>query len=321
MIIVTGGAGFIGSNIIFELNQKGITDILVVDNLKNASKHLNLNALTFSDYIAKEDFFQNISQFKNIELVIHQGACSATTETDGYYMMKNNYEFSKNILDFCSKQNANLIYASSASVYGDGKLGFSDTHDHYFPLNVYAYSKLLFDKYVRKIIHEKKNEISITGLRYFNVYGHQENHKEDMASLPFKSYNQCKKNHEITLFEGSHKFLRDFIFVKDIVDIVMYFKENSISGIFNCGTGKARSFQDIADIIKSIYTDAEIKLIDFPNHLIGKYQEFTEAEVETLRQSGYKKDFTSLEMGIKSYLDNLEKNNGYLFQKKSVLIQ
>lgn len=314
MIIVTGGAGFIGSNIIFELNQKGITDILVVDNLKNASKHLNLNALTFSDYIAKEDFFQNIDQFTNIELVIHQGACSATTETDGYYMMKNNYEFSKKIFAFCTKHNANLVYASSASVYGDGKLGFSDTHDNYFPLNVYAYSKLLFDKYIRKILNDKKNEINVTGLRYFNVYGYQENHKGDMASVPFKSYNQYKKNQEITLFEGSDKFLRDFIFVKDVVDVVLHFMEKPTSGIFNCGTGKARSFQDIADSIVNIYKDAEIKHVPFPTHLQGKYQEFTEAEVSTLRHSGFNKPFTALESGIQLYLEKLIDNNGYLFQ-------
>jgi ADP-L-glycero-D-manno-heptose 6-epimerase len=311
MIIVTGGAGFIGSNIVKWLNKSGCDDILIVDNLKNSQKHRNLNSLEFYDYIDKNDFISNLDKFDNIEAIFHQGACSSTTESDGVYMMKNNYEYSKILLSFAVRQGAQFIYASSASVYGNGKKGFYEHRSCENPLNIYAYSKFLFDQWVRKHIDEF--DIQVVGLRYFNVYGPQENHKGDMASVAFKFFQQILRNEPLKLFEGSEKFLRDFIYVNDIVKINEFFylhKEKK--GIFNAGCGKARSFLDIAKIIQSIYANVEIEYIPFPEKLKGKYQEFTEADLQQLRSIGYTDGFYSLEDGIKDYFKILDENNGFL---------
>ena len=312
MIIVTGAAGFIGSNIVYSLNKKGITDIIAVDNLKNAQKHLNLNSLKIADFIDKDDFLDEIHKIQNIKTIFHQGACSSTVETDGKYMMKNNFEYSKNLLNFSIKNNVDFLYASSASVYGNGKNGFVEDKKCEYPLNIYAYSKFFFDNYVRNLLN--KVDTQILGLRYFNVYGYQENHKGNMASVAFHLFNQLEKTGEceLSLFEGSKEFLRDFVFIEDIVNVNLFFYETKKSGIFNCGTGKARSFYDIATNVKQCANEGRIKFIDFPEHLEGKYQKFTQANLDNLKKIGYTKDFLSLEEGIQKYFKNFKNSKGYL---------
>ena len=312
MIIVTGGAGFIGSNIVKGLNNRGIEDIIIVDSLKHSEKHLNLNSLKFKDFLSKEIFLDKLDSIGNISAVSHQGACSDTMETDGDFMMKNNYEFSKQLYNFCSKKEIKFIYASSASVYGNGDKGFKEDVSSEYPLNVYAYSKYLFDQYVRSNAASSKNQI--VGLRYFNVYGPQENHKGKMASVFFHFYNQAKETGVIKVFEGSKNFLRDFVFVDDIVNINLHFHDNNISGIFNCGTGQAKSFYDVATAIKEQFSGKEIKIeeIPFPEKLKGKYQAYTKADLENLRNTGkYDKEMSDVYKGASQYLKVLAKDQGY----------
>lgn len=316
MIVVTGGAGFIGSNIIKGLNDLGETDILVVDNLDNPSKHLNLNRVKFNDYIDKRDFIPLMKSGKlnEIRAFFHQGACSDTMQTDGRYMMQNNYEYSKEILHYSINKGLSFIYASSASVYGNGDEGFRETPECEYPLNVYAFSKFSFDNYVRSISKSIKINNQVAGLRYFNVYGPQENHKAKMASVAFHFYNQRKNGEKVKLFEGSEEFKRDFVYVKDVVAVNLFLYENpSVSGIFNCGTGKARSFADIAVVFKQKYGDSfESEIIPFPEQLKGKYQKYTQADLSNLKLAGYTKDFYSLEDGVLDYIDILEKTGGYI---------
>jgi ADP-L-glycero-D-manno-heptose 6-epimerase len=313
LIIVTGGAGFIGSNIIKKLNEEGIKDILVIDNLKNFEKHKNLNKLDFLDFIDKENFIQNLENYKSLKLdtIFHQGACSNTMEYDGKYMMENNYEYSKNLLNFAIENNVRFIYASSASVYGNGENGFYESKEYEYPLNIYAFSKYLFDNYVRNIINDVS--IQIVGLRYFNVYGPQENHKGKMASVIYHFHNQILEDGKIKLFEGSENFKRDFIYVKDVVNVNMFFFKNQEKrGIFNCGTGKAINFLDIANIMKELYEkEIEIEYIPFPEQLKGKYQTFTQADLTNLKDIGYNSKFYTLEEGIKDYGEILTKSDGY----------
>jgi ADP-L-glycero-D-manno-heptose 6-epimerase len=311
MIIVTGGAGFIGSNIVRKLNREGITDILIVDNLSKAVKHRNLNALDFTDFIDKHSFFDRLPHLGNIETVFHQGACSSTTETDGKYMMSNNYAYSKRLLHFCLEHTIDFLYASSASVYGGGEDGFREHRQCEYPLNVYAFSKYLFDRYVRRTLKKQELSSQVLGLRYFNVYGPQENHKGDMASVMFKFYSQLKQGGKMGLFEGSENFRRDFIFVEDVAAVNWYFFQHKTSGIYNCGTGQARSFSDIAHIVQQVEAGAQIEMIPFPEDLKGKYQTFTEADIAKLRSSGYQQDFFTLEEGVKKYYELLKKQDGY----------
>jgi ADP-L-glycero-D-manno-heptose 6-epimerase len=312
MIVVTGGAGFIGSNLVKALNKKGRNDILIVDNLKNSQKHLNLNRLDFSDYIDKNGFFDIFDEIASeVEMVFHQGACSDTMEPDGKYMMENNYDYSCALFNTCVERGIRFIYASSASVYGNGDDGFTEKRDCEYPLNVYAFSKFMFDNYVRKFPQVVKSQV--VGLRYFNVYGQQENHKGKMASVIRHFFNQYRENGVIRVFEGSADFLRDFIYVDDVVKVNMHFMENSfLNGIYNCGTGECRSFSDIADIFQSRYSDAVIQEVPFPEALAGKYQKYTKADIEKLRSAGYEGSFTSLEEGVNAYLNILEKTDGYI---------
>lgn len=300
MIIVTGGAGFIGSNIVRGLNNLGLDDIIIIDDLKNASKHKNLNRIKFRDYIDVEssiDFIKNNSTHK-LEAIFHQGACSDTMETDGNYMMKNNYEYSKNLLHICLENKIRLFYASSASVYGNGDKGFAEREENEYPLNVYAFSKYQFDRYVNNLAKEKKINTQVVGLRYFNVYGPQENHKGRMASVAFHLFNQIKLGESMKIFEGSENFLRDFIYIDDVVSVNNFFFENEkIRGIFNCGTGHAESFLEIAKALKEVYSKSNIEYIPFPDALKGKYQKFTQANLTNLREAGYDKDFMSVNSG------------------------
>jgi len=309
MIVVTGGAGFVGSNIVKGLNDAGETNILVVDNLRNAEKHLNLNSLSIADYLDKDEFLENLQKLRHVKTIFHQGACSSTTEQDGKYMMSNNYEYSKILLNFCLGNKINFLYASSAAVYGKGLSGFVESREFEFPLNVYGFSKFAFDNYVR--INLPKAESQVIGLRYFNVYGPQENHKNRMASVAFHLFYQLQESGKMKIFEGSDGFLRDFIHVSDIVKINMHFFESKTSGIYNAGTGKARSFQDIAQLMRMIHGSGEIEFIPVPSDLEGKYQKFTEADLNNLRKADFVEDFVSLEDGIRQYYDLLLTNDGF----------
>ncbi len=314
MIIVTGGAGFIGSNIVKALNKKGVDDILIVDDLRNSVKHLNMNSLSFLDYVDRLDFINSIDKFdfKKVDLILHQGACSDTTEYNGQYMMSTNYEYSKVLFNKAIEKNLRFIYASSAAVYGNGENGFLEKRECEYPLNIYAYSKFLFDQYVRKNIKRKKKQV--VGLRYFNVFGYQENHKEKMASVVFHFFNQIKKDGKIRIFAGSKDFKRDFIFIDDVVNVVMHFYKNAgISGIYNCGTGRAESFLKIANKMQALFKNVKTREIPFPENLKGKYQKYTKADLSLLRQEGkYKEAFTGLEEGVEKYVEVLKKTNGYI---------
>lgn len=314
MIIVTGGAGFIGSNLVRGLNKKGIEDITIVDNIKgNIIKQKNLESLKFLDYLDKKNFLRELTSFKekNPETIFHLGACSNTMETNKDYLMENNYLYSKKLLNFCLENKIDLIYASSASVYGNGKDGFEEKRSCEHPLNDYAFSKFLFDEDVRKL---KNLPSQVVGIRYFNVYGPQENHKGEMASAAYHFYNQILSEKKIKLFEGSKSLKRDFIYVDDAVKVNLFFFENpGINSIFNYGTGKAESFFKMADTMKRLYNKKEINLefIPFPENLIGKYQKFTQADLANLRKIGFKENFTSLEKGIEKYVHILRDTNGF----------
>lgn len=313
MILVTGGAGFIGSNIVKGLNSMGIEDILIADNLSNGHKCRNMNALKFRDYIDKEDLLKRVEEGGkwDFDMIIHQGACSSTTEWDGKYMMSNNYEYSKTLFRYAAEGGARFIYASSASVYGNGDKGFAENPENENPLNVYAFSKYLFDQWVRR--ESEKTENQVVGLRYYNVYGPQENHKGKMASTAWHFFHQLRKEGKTRLFEGSEKFIRDFIYVEDLFNVVRFFIENGDkSGIYNCGTGKAESFLEIAKTLIEIEGKGSIEYVPFPEELKGKYQAFTEADMGKLRSAGYKGSFRPVKEGVRDYYRYLSENEGYL---------
>jgi ADP-L-glycero-D-manno-heptose 6-epimerase len=315
MIIVTGGAGFIGANIVEGFNRRGIDDILVVDHLVNGRKMHNLSDLDIRDYLDRDDFIARIQaghDFGQVEAVFHQGACSATTEWDGQYVMRNNFEYTKTLLHWCQQHAVPLIYASSASVYGVGRNGFQETRACERPINMYAYSKFQFDQYVRHVL--PKATAQIVGLRYFNVYGPREGQKGPMASTAFHFHNQIKQSGKARLFSGTDGYadgeqLRDFVHVSDCVDVNLWFFDHpEKSGIFNCGTGRARPFNDVANAVIDWNGKGEIEYIPFPEHLKNAYQSFTEANIGKLRDIGYKKEFLTVEEGVKRYLDWLDKN-------------
>jgi len=316
MIILTGAEGFIGSCLARELNNLGRKDLLLVGELDSKEKSKNLRKINFLEYVPKNNFLGLLesNKFLDVEKIIHIGACSSTTETDSNYIMENNFTYSKRIFDWCKKNNVRLIYASSAATYGDGSEGYKDdenTIDKLVPLNIYGYSKHLFDKYVLS----NKESASFVGLKFFNVYGPNEYHKKRMASMAFHSFNQIKEKGEVRLFKSNSREFedgeqkRDFIYVKDVNNIITFFLEGNINGIFNVGTGKARSFNDLAKaVFKSMNKKPIIKYIDMPEDLEEKYQNFTQANISKLRAAGYNKDFYSLERGIKDYVQNyLEK--------------
>lgn len=309
MIIVTGGAGFIGSNIIKALNDKGHTDILVVDNLKDGTKFANLADLNIADYMDKEDFLISIladEDFGDVEAVFHEGACSSTTEWDGKYMMDNNYQYSKELLHWCLEHQIPFLYASSAATYGGRNSDFIEERQFEAPLNVYGYSKMLFDHYVRNILPEAQSQVC--GFRYFNVYGPREGHKGSMASVAFHLNTQLNNGENPKLFEGSDGFKRDFIYVEDVASVNLWFWENAVSGIFNCGTGRAESFQEVADAALKYHQSGEIEYIPFPEKLKGRYQAFTLADQTKLRAAGYDKPFKTVAEGVADYMAWLNRN-------------
>ncbi|MBI4357245.1 MAG: ADP-glyceromanno-heptose 6-epimerase [Gammaproteobacteria bacterium] len=309
MIIVTGGAGFIGSHLVKGLNQLGCDEIVIVDHLKSSEKITNLSGVRFYDYLDKFSFLEAVKtrrEFsKPIQAIFHQGACSDTTCTDLHYLLENNFEYSKQLLHYAMHTAIPFIYASSASVYGLAST-FKEHPDYEHPLNGYAFSKFVFDQYVRKILPEA--HIPIIGLRYFNVYGLHECHKGPMASVIFHFNQQAKKEGCIRLFEGSGGYKngeqrRDFVAVEDIVRVNLWFLEHlKHSGIFNVGTGKSASFNQVAHAILQRYPGGVLRYIPFPESLKEHYQHFTEADVTALRAVGYNEPFRSIEKGIPLYL-------------------
>lgn len=302
MIVVTGGAGFIGSNIVKGLNNQGYQDILVVDDLTDGTKFANLVDLDIADYMDKDEFISAIiaGEQLNIETIFHQGACSSTTEWDGKFMMENNYDYSKDLLHYCLDFNIPFLYASSAATYGGRSDNFIEDRCYEKPLNVYGYSKFLFDQYVRKILPDTTSQVC--GFRYFNVYGPRENHKGSMASVAFHLNEQIHKGEKPKLFAGSDNFKRDFIYVGDVVDVNLWFWKNNISGIYNCGTGRAESFQAVADAVLSYHKKEEIDYIPFPDHLKGRYQRFTQADLTKFRKTGCPIDFKTVSEGTTEYM-------------------
>ncbi|GAB6140316.1 ADP-glyceromanno-heptose 6-epimerase [Methylosoma difficile] len=310
MIIVTGGAGFIGSNLIRALNKRGEREILLVDNLSNGRKMLNIADLDIADYCDKHDLFAKLDDqafMRQVRAVFHQGACSATTEWDGQYVMKNNYDYSKQLLHNCQTARIPFIYASSASVYGNGQNGFRVDRACEQPINMYAYSKFQFDQYVRRILPTATAQIA--GFRYFNVYGPREQHKGLMSSTAFHFNQQILKDQVAKLFAGCDGYgdgeqQRDFVYVGDVVDVNLWFLDNPTqSGVFNVGTGKAEPFNAVAEAVVAWHGKGKIEYIPFPDHLKGAYQSYTQADLTELRAAGYEKKFLTVNEGVWLYLD------------------
>lgn len=312
MYIVTGGAGFVGSNLVSRLLNNGADDVLVVDDLQDGHKYRNLADLAISDYLDKDEFLARVegdgSFLRSVKAVLHQGACSTTTEWDGRYMMQNNYSYSKALLHRCLEQNIPFIYASSAAVYG-GSPQFSEDPANELPLNVYGYSKLLFDQYVRRLPPTSGRQV--VGLRYFNVYGPREQHKGSMASVAWHFNKQLREHGEVRLFEGCHGYgdgeqRRDFVYVDDICSVNLWFLEHpECSGVFNAGTGTAQSFNEVAEAVIKWHGHGRIRYIPFPEHLQGAYQSYTEADLSRLRSSGCDTRFKPVADGVRAYLDAL----------------
>ncbi|HFI0035613.1 TPA: ADP-glyceromanno-heptose 6-epimerase [Streptococcus suis] len=313
MIVLTGAAGFIGSNMLKYLNQNGITEIIAVDSIYEAENWKLLRGTVFYDYIDKEDLFTYLDKESvSIELIIHLGACSNTTEKNFNFLLENNYEYSKKLFEYSNKNNIPFLYASSAATYGNGEEGFSDSTDprNLLPLNRYGYLKNLFDQYVLNSQHKNK----VVGFKFFNVYGPGEEYKGNMASVIFKKYNEIKSGCQPTLFK-SHladiadgEQLRDFIYIDDVCKVIYYFMTNTdYSGIINVGTGKAKTFNKaINSLLNSLGVSSSISYIDFPTELEKQYQSFTQADIRELRTQNYVEDFINLEEGIEKYVRYLE---------------
>ena len=327
--IVTGAAGFIGSNIVKALNERGVTKIIAVDNLKRAEKFKNLVDCEIADYLDKEGFIERLlaGHFDGaVDAVLHQGACSDTMEMDGHYMMENNFRYSLAMLDWCQEQKVQFLYASSAATYG-GSSEFREERAFEAPLNVYGYSKFLFDQIVRQRLPEATAQIA--GFRYFNVYGPRESHKGRMASVAFHHYHQFRAEGKVKLFEGCDGYgngeqKRDFVYVGDVAKVNLFFLDHpDQSGIYNVGTGRARSFNELAaanvnscralqgnpaESLDALLRQGFIEYVAFPEALKGKYQSFTQADLTKLRQAGYDAPFASVEEGVAQYVQWLNRH-------------
>ncbi len=326
-IIVTGAAGFIGANNVRALNERGATDIVAVDNLTRSEKFRNLTDCEIAEYLDKSEFIELVRRraLPKPDLVFHQGACSDTMESDGRYMLENNYRYSLALLDWCQALRVPFIYASSASVYGLGPV-FKEDRAHEKPLNIYGYSKFLFDQVVRQRMHALA--APVIGLRYFNVYGPRESHKGHMASVAFHHFNQYLAEGRVKLFEGSHGYgngeqRRDFIHVDDVIAVNLHFATKPVSGIYNVGTGRAQPFNDVALAVVNAMREAngkgplalaqavaqgKVEYIPFPEALRGKYQAYTQADITRLRASGFEAPMLSVEQGTAAYVRWLLKN-------------
>lgn len=308
MLIVTGGAGFIGSNIVRGLNDIGRDDIIVVDNLTDGHKYTNIVDCLIADYWDKRDLRSRLESLDEPpDAILHQGACAVTTEWDGRYMLAENYQYSVDLLGYCARHKVRLIYASSAAIYGASTSFGERDPSVERPLNVYGYSKLLFDRYVRR--HAGAAGAQVVGLRYFNVYGPNEAHKGAMASVVWHLTRQLRETGELKLFEGSHGYgdgeqRRDFIHVDDVVAVVLWFLDHpAVSGIFNVGTGKSASFNDLATAVIECLGTGVIRYVPFPSDLEASYQSFTEADLSALREAGYAASFDDVRAGVRKYLD------------------
>lgn len=325
-IVVTGAAGFIGANLVKALNARGETNVIAVDNLAKADKFRNLVDCEIADYLDKAEFLDFVEQGMldgRVAAIFHEGACSDTMETDGRYMMDNNYRYSGSLLKFCQDEGAQFLYASSASVYGAGRV-FSESREFESPLNVYGYSKFLFDQSVRRLWGERTAQIA--GFRYFNVYGPREQHKGRMASVAFHFFNQYRAAGQVKLFEGCEGYpdgeqRRDFVSVEDVVRVNLWFLDHpDVSGIFNVGTGRCQSFNDVAVATVNACRDADgqpplsldemrvqgiVDYVAFPEALKGKYQSYTEADVSALRRAGYDTPFYDVQAGVSRYVWHL----------------
>jgi ADP-L-glycero-D-manno-heptose 6-epimerase len=322
MIVVTGGAGFIGSAIVWKLNQLTKTNIIIVDELGKDEKWKSLVGLRYEDFIHKNVFIEQVMDDVipyYIEAIIHMGANSSTTEKDADHLMTNNFQYTKELAKYCLEKNIRFIYASSAATYGDGSLGFEDDEsklETLRPLNMYGYSKQFFDLWA------KRNKVfdKIAGIKYFNVYGPNEYHKADMRSVVHKAFEQVRDTGKVRLFKSHNpkykdgEQMRDFVYIKDAVDMTLYFLDNpDKNGIFNVGSGKARTWNDLViALFKSISKPLNIEYIDLPENLHEKYQYFTEANLSRIRSAGYNNPTVSLEEGVNDYVKNYLLNNSYL---------
>lgn len=317
MIIVTGGAGFIGSCVVRSLNDVGIEEIIIVDNIAFTDKWMNMRNKKYIKYVNKSIFLEELPKYENIDVIIHMGAQSSTTEKDFDYLWNNNFEYTKKLWNYCAEKHIQFIYASSAATYGDGAQGFDDRLDinRLLPLNGYGYSKQLFDLWVRHQAQVFPKQY--VGLKFFNVYGPNEYFKESMASMIFHGYKQIQKNGKIRLYKSCNsKYenggqLRDFIYVKDICSVVLWLIQNpQVNGLFNVGTGRAQSFKELAEAtFHALGLEPNIEYIDMPEHLKKKYQYYTKAEMSSLREAGYNEIFMDLEVGARDYvLNHLDKD-------------
>jgi ADP-L-glycero-D-manno-heptose 6-epimerase len=323
--VVTGAAGFIGSKLVEALNRRGITEIIAVDSLKQGDKFRNLAKYEIADYLDQAELLSALENLSgSVEAILHQGACSDTTETDGQFVMSTNYSYSKQLLEWCQDEEIAFLYASSAAVYGDSQ-EFREERRCERPLNLYAYSKFLFDRVVRQMLNARTAQVA--GLRYFNVYGPNEQHKvygSDMRSVAYQAFHQFKAEGKVKLFVGSGGYAdgeqrRDFIHVDDVAAVNMWLLERrDVSGIFNCGTGRAQTFNDVATAVintinatqastQELVGQGLITYVPFPHKLVGKYQSFTQADMSRLRAAGLPGDFMTVEQGVAAYVAALSK--------------